>query len=66
MFGRPKKFLLSVAATNAIAIPTAFQLTIPQSRYVEIDVSAAGFSSFLFQTPITVTTGHLPGYAGAN
>jgi hypothetical protein len=41
--------------TGALATPTLIQLTIPPSRFMEIDVTAVGFSSFLFQTPITVT-----------
>jgi hypothetical protein len=41
--------------TGAIATLTPMQLSIPPSRFMEIDVSAVGFSSFLFQTPITVT-----------
>jgi hypothetical protein len=41
--------------TGALTTPTLIQLTIPPSRYMEIDVTAVGFSSFLFQTPITVT-----------
>ena len=41
--------------SGALTAPTLIQLTIPASRYMEIDVSAVGFTSFVFQQPISVT-----------
>ena len=41
--------------SGALTAPTLIQLTIPASRYMEIDVSAVGFASFVFQQPVTVT-----------
>lgn len=35
--------------------PTLLQVTIPASRYMEIDVSAVGFASFVFQQPVSIT-----------
>jgi len=41
--------------SGALTLPTTLQVTIPASRYMEIDVSAVGFTSFLFQQPVSVT-----------
>ena len=41
--------------SGALTAPTLLQVTIPASRYVEIDVTAVGFTSFLFQQPVSVT-----------
>ena len=41
--------------SGAITVPTLIQLTVPSSRFMEIDVSAVGFQSFLFQQPVTIT-----------
>jgi hypothetical protein len=41
--------------SGAIAAPTLFQVTVPSSRFMEIDVSAVGFQSFLFERPVTIT-----------
>jgi hypothetical protein len=40
---------------NAVLAPTEFTLTVPSSRYVEIEVTAAGSEHFLFELPVTVT-----------
>jgi hypothetical protein len=40
---------------GALAAPTLIQVTVPSSRFMEIDVSAVGFQSFLFQQPVTIT-----------
>ena len=40
---------------GALTAPTLFQVTIPSSTYMEIDVSAVGFQTFLFQQPVTIT-----------
>lgn len=52
---------LSVGGTSVV-IPagallgdTPITLTVPASRYMEIDVSVAGQSTFFFQNPISVT-----------
>jgi hypothetical protein len=53
--------VIQVGATSitipngALTAPTLLQVTIPASRYMEIDVSAVGFTSFLFQQPVSVT-----------
>ena len=41
--------------SGALTTPTLLQVTIPASRYMEIDVTAVGFTSFLFQQPVSVT-----------
>jgi hypothetical protein len=41
--------------SGALTAPTLLQLTIPASRYMEIDITAVGFTSFLFQQPVSVT-----------
>lgn len=40
---------------GALTLPTLFQVTVPASPYMEIDVSAVGFQTFLFQQPVTIT-----------
>ena len=40
---------------GALAAPTVIQVTVPASRFMEIDVSAVGFTSFLFEQPVTIT-----------
>jgi hypothetical protein len=40
---------------GALLEPTTIVVTIPASRYMEIDVSVPGTTSFLFQQPIAVT-----------
>jgi len=41
--------------SGALTAPTLIQVTVPASRFMEIDVSAVGFTSFLFQQPVTIT-----------
>ena len=41
--------------SGALTTPTLFQVTVPASNYMEIDVSAVGFQVFLFQQPVTIT-----------
>lgn len=41
--------------SGALTAPTLLQVTVPASRYMEIDVTAVGFTSFLFQQPVSVT-----------
>jgi hypothetical protein len=41
--------------SGAITAPTLFQVTVPSSRFMEIDVSAVGFQSFLFEQQVTIT-----------
>lgn len=41
--------------SGALTAPTLIQVTVPASRYMEIDVTAVGFTSFLFQKPVSVT-----------
>lgn len=40
---------------GALLLPTTLRLTIPASRYMEIDVSVPGEEHFTFEEPITVT-----------
>jgi hypothetical protein len=44
-----------VIPANAVLAPTEFTLTVPSSRYVEIEVTAAGSEHFVFALPVTVT-----------
>ena len=41
--------------SGALTTPTLLQVTIPASRFMEIDVTAVGFTSFVFQQPVSVT-----------
>ena len=53
--------IVQVGATSisipagAISLPTLIQVTVPASNYMEIDVSAVGFDSFVFQQPVSIT-----------
>lgn len=53
--------LLSIGGTrvlipaNAVLAPTAFRLTVPASRLVEISVRAGDAEHFLFEQPVLVT-----------
>ena len=40
---------------GALLSTTLFQLTVPASRYMKVDVTAVGLDHFLFQKPISVT-----------
>lgn len=40
---------------GALLSPTLFQMTVPASRYLEVDISAVGFQTFLFQDSVSVT-----------
>jgi hypothetical protein len=52
---------LTVAGTSVnvppggVLEPTLFVLTIPASKYMEVDVSADGLTSFLFDKPSTIS-----------
>ena len=41
--------------SGALTTPTLLQVSIPASRFMEIDVTAVGFTSCVFQQPISVT-----------
>jgi len=41
--------------SGALTVPTLLKVTIPASQYMEIDVTAVGFTSFVFQQPVSVT-----------
>lgn len=43
-----------VIPANAVLDPTAFILTVPSSKYVEIEVTANGGQHYLFAQPVTV------------
>lgn len=45
---------ISVPA-GALTVPQLIQVTVPASNYMEIDVTAVGFDSFLFQQPVSIT-----------
>ena len=45
---------LSIPA-GAVSSVTTFLVTIPVSQYAEVDVVADGLTSFLFNTPVTIT-----------
>lgn len=40
---------------GAVSLPTLFVVTIPASRYMEVDVHASGLTSFLFNEPATIS-----------
>jgi len=40
---------------GAVALPTLITLTVPASKYVEIDVKANNLASFLFDQPVSIT-----------
>jgi hypothetical protein len=40
---------------GAVSTPTLFLVTIPASQYMEVDVTADGLTSFLFNAPATIT-----------
>lgn len=40
---------------NAVLQPTEFQIVVPQSRYMKVEIHAVGLASFLFQEPVQVT-----------
>ena len=40
---------------GAISVPQLFVVTIPASKYMEVDVTAQGLTSFLFNQPATIT-----------
>ena len=44
-----------VIPANAVLDPTTFTLTVPSSKYVEIEVTANGGEHYLFAQPVTVT-----------
>ncbi len=50
---------------GAVLQPTAFQIVIPQSQYMEVDFQAVGLTTFLFQQPATVTIDYSRCPAGA-
>lgn len=41
--------------SGALTAPTLFQMTVPASRFMEIDISAVGFQTFQFQDSVSVT-----------
>jgi hypothetical protein len=47
-------YTLVIIPSNAVLTPTSFTLTVPASKYVEIEVHAAGTDHFVFATPVTV------------
>ena len=40
---------------GAVSSVTTFLVTIPASQYMEVDVAAQGLTSFLFNTPVTIS-----------
>lgn len=40
---------------NAVLLPTAFEVVVPRSPYMEVDVHAVGLTTFLFQQPASIT-----------
>jgi hypothetical protein len=47
-------YTLVIIPPKAVLTPTSFTLTVPASKYVEIEVHAAGTDHFVFATPVTV------------
>lgn len=44
-----------IIPANAVLFPTRFTLTVPASRYVEVDVKAAGLEHFEFLQPVVLS-----------
>lgn len=44
-----------VVPLGSLAALTAFQITLPAGDAVEVDVSAVGLTSFLFEAPVSIT-----------
>lgn len=40
---------------NAVAQPTTFQIVVPPSPHMKVEIHAVGLASFLFQQPVQVT-----------
>lgn len=40
---------------DAVLLPTQFQIVVPPSQYMEVDVHAVGLATFLFQQPATIS-----------
>jgi hypothetical protein len=40
---------------SAVLLPTLFEVVVPPSPYMEVDVHAVGLTSFLFRQPATIT-----------
>jgi hypothetical protein len=40
---------------GAVSLPTLFRLTVPAGQYMEVDIQANNLTSFLFNTPVSVT-----------
>ncbi len=40
---------------GAVSEPTLFEVVVPASRYMEIEIHAAGMDSYVFATPATIT-----------
>jgi len=44
-----------IIPANAVLFPTRFTMTVPASRYVEVDVKAAGLEHFEFLQPVVLS-----------
>ena len=44
-----------IIPANAVLFPTRFTMTVPASRYVEVDVKAAGLEHFEFLQPVVMS-----------
>lgn len=40
---------------GAVTVPTLMRLTVPPSRFMQVDITANDLPTFLFETPVTVT-----------
>jgi hypothetical protein len=45
---------ISVPA-GAVLVPTLIEVTLPASRYMEVDISVPGVEHFVFELPVTIT-----------
>lgn len=50
---------------NAVLQPTVFQIVVPKSQDMKVEIHAVGLTSFLFQTPVQVTLDYSRCPAGA-
>jgi hypothetical protein len=43
---------------GAVLAPTTIKVTVPASQYMEVEITANGLASFLFQKPVTISVNY--------
>jgi hypothetical protein len=44
-----------VVPAGAVSRPTEFTMSIPKSRFLEVEINAAGYEHFVFDRPVSIT-----------